>query len=313
MSTPTLTILIGPPCSGKTTWARDKGVGIIVSRDNMRDSIFTGYTFSKKNEEIVSEAVEASVLAALSKGQDVVLDNTHCKKEYIHDAIDKYNYLANIEFECDRFNIDMEELRRRNKVRADETGKEIPDDVIVSMKERYDKLATQGWNDVKLSKNERDVPYKIDLSETLPSAIIFDLDGTLSHSPHRAHFGFNPSEVLEDKIHTPIAWMLMSLLQSEATTFFLSGREDTCYDETKQWIQYNFINHCNTLPKWELHMRKKGDYRRDSKIKLEMFNEYIEGKYSPMMVFDDRRQVIREVWNKLGIYTFDVGQGKNWF
>ena len=56
-------------------------------------------------------------------------------------------------------------------------------------------------------------------------------------------------------------------------------------------------------------MRKTGDYRKDTVVKGEMYDQMLADGYEPSMVFDDRPSVIR-MWRELGGLTvIDVGQG----
>lgn len=59
---------------------------------------------------------------------------------------------------------------------------------------------------------------------------------------------------------------------------------------------------------FDLYMRKTGDSRKDSIIKLEIFNKHIKPNYKILGVFDDRMQVCR-MWYEQGIFCFNVNQG----
>lgn len=54
-------------------------------------------------------------------------------------------------------------------------------------------------------------------------------------------------------------------------------------------------------------MRKEKDYRDDTTIKKELFEEYIKNKYQPMFVIDDRPSVV-QMWVDLGLFVFNVNQ-----
>ena len=66
---------------------------------------------------------------------------------------------------------------------------------------------------------------------------------------------------------------------------------------TKNYIEYDL-----------LAMRKAGDTRKDSIIKKEMFEEYVEDKYKILFVLDDRNQVV-EFWRSLGLTCLQVAEG----
>nr|DAI39653.1 MAG TPA: polynucleotide kinase [Caudoviricetes sp.] len=56
-------------------------------------------------------------------------------------------------------------------------------------------------------------------------------------------------------------------------------------------------------------MRKEKDYRKDSIVKTEIYNEYIKDKYCVTAVFDDRDQVVNDCWRKLGLLCNQVWKG----
>jgi RNA-binding protein YhbY len=53
-------------------------------------------------------------------------------------------------------------------------------------------------------------------------------------------------------------------------------------------------------------MRKTGDKRADSIIKVEFYKEYIEGNYNCLYWIDDRKQVIDAIRQELGLIVLDV-------
>lgn len=66
--------------------------------------------------------------------------------------------------------------------------------------------------------------------------------------------------------------------------FFFSGRNGKYEAQTRA-----FLNSCfDSDVEWNLIMRDEKDQRRDSIIKLEMFEKYIRNKYNVLCVFDDR-------------------------
>ena len=55
-------------------------------------------------------------------------------------------------------------------------------------------------------------------------------------------------------------------------------------------------------------MRKKDDFRKDSIIKKEIFENEINPKYNVLFVYDDRNQVVK-TWRELGVKVFQVEEG----
>jgi predicted kinase len=72
-----LIVLVGPPGSGKTTWARRNGRGAVhVSQDGLIDAI-TPDGFDHVYRPIYREAEDAVARAALEAGHTVIVDRTN--------------------------------------------------------------------------------------------------------------------------------------------------------------------------------------------------------------------------------------------
>jgi hypothetical protein len=76
-----------------------------------------------------------------------------------------------------------------------------------------------------------------------------------------------------------------------------------------EWIEKQ---HCIKGLCVELYMRKTDDYRDDTIVKRELYENYIKDKFNVVAVFDDRPKVLR-MWRKLGLFTFNVAQHENEF
>ncbi len=91
---------------------------------------------------------------------------------------------------------------------------------------------------------------------------------------------------------------------------FLSGREESCKEMTIEWLKKHGI-----WGLWEnndgyeskLLMRKTGDYRDDTIIKKEIYENEIKNKYDIIAAFDDKPKVIR-MWRELGLFVFNCAQ-----
>jgi hypothetical protein len=82
----------------------------------------------------------------------------------------------------------------------------------------------------------------------------------------------------------------------------VSGRDSVCKDISEKWLDDN------NIPYDFIFMRPEGDSRKDSIIKLELFNNYIRGNWNVKFVLDDRRQVV-DVWRELGLKCLQVAEG----
>ena len=143
----------------------------------------------------------------------------------------------------------------------------------------------------------------------LPSVVICDLDGTIADLGDRDPY--KGDKVFGDTPRYHVLLTLKSLLRSGISIVFFSGRandriaEDVdVYSETFLWLREK----CGfSRDDFELYMRASGDSRRDSIVKRELYDLYIKDYFHVVAVFDDRPQVIRECWYKLGLQVFNCG------
>jgi hypothetical protein len=83
----------------------------------------------------------------------------------------------------------------------------------------------------------------------------------------------------------------------------MSGRDESCREQTEEWLQDLYGVRFDFL-----FMRPENDYRKDSIVKKEIYDNQIKGKFNIMAAYDDRLQVL-DMWYKEGIFTFNVNQG----
>lgn len=130
---------------------------------------------------------------------------------------------------------------------------------------------------------------------------IFDIDGTIArHKPHRGPY--EEHKVYEDTVIDPVAKVLKTLAQ-EYKIIFVSGRTDGCKEDTERWIMDKI-----GVFGFALFMRVKGDQRKDSIVKKEIYDAHILPFYNVIGVFDDRLQVCRMLYEN-NIFCFNVNQG----
>ncbi len=83
-----IVVLVGIPCSGKSTIAQTWSNVNVVSRDNVRLTLYgKDYNQFKQGEESVTKMFDYLVINYLSEGKNVLLDNCHCKVSYLNDVI----------------------------------------------------------------------------------------------------------------------------------------------------------------------------------------------------------------------------------
>jgi len=135
--------------------------------------------------------------------------------------------------------------------------------------------------------------------------IICDIDGTIAIKGDRGIFDY--SKVNLDTVNRPIFQILKSLSKDDINIIFCSGREDSCGEQTTEWLEDNVLGKFNKKL-FRLLMRKTGDFRKDSIIKKEIYHEYIENQYEVLFVLDDRNQVV-DMWRSLRITCLQVAKG----
>ncbi len=297
--TPKLLILVGCPCSGKSTFAEyySKFNDVFrVNRDELRQMLQFKEHLDPQDEGLLSRMVESLVETALKKGRNVLIDNTHTKKEFIMQLVERFSPFADIEFKI--LDVELEELLRRNALRE----RKVPVSVIKDMYQRLQKLK-ENFDFSPIPKTG--VPINSNAlvqNMALPKAILCDLDGTLALTKGRNMFRPSEEEMYADTLNEPVAQALKGMAENHKI-IFLSGREDLYFDICQKWIKEKA-----QIIDFELFMRKKDDSRKDNIIKEEILVNEIMNRYNVIGVFDDRMQVCR-MWYEKGIFCFNVNQG----
>ena len=298
---PQLLILVGPPGSGKSTFAkyqlRTEENWFRVNRDDLRLMQFSQENLSEDEETLLTKMVDSVIISLLNNKVNVVVDATHTRKEFLNQYISKFNHLADISFKL--FEVETEELKQRVIQRHQETGKFIPPNVLKRFIEQYENIK----NTFDFSMRPKVRPENIIRTQapSLPKAVICDLDGTLALLNGRSPF--DASKCDQDLPNIPVVNMVKNYYQLGYKILLVSGREDVYQPQTEKWLARLNISYT------ELIMRKAGDYRKDAIIKREIFETFIDGKYFVELVLDDRNQVV-DLWrNDLQLPCFQVFYG----
>jgi len=140
-------------------------------------------------------------------------------------------------------------------------------------------------------------------------AIIVDLDGTLANIEHRRHHvtkkppnwkAFN-EDMIYDTINEWCKLLVMSFARSHQI-LFVTSRHEEYFGLTDAFLKIN------GLLEYDLFMRKDKDFRKDSIIKQEIYEQHIEPYFDVLFCIDDRQQVV-DMWRSLGLVCLqcDVG------
>lgn len=136
----------------------------------------------------------------------------------------------------------------------------------------------------------------------MKKAIIVDLDGTMCIFDKRGPFDYQKCDT--DLPNEPVLDIVRRYnADPEFTVIFVSGREDEARAMTVKWLE----KHLGLLPEY-LFMRKTKDWRKDTIVKRELYEEHIKGKFEVLFVLDDRDQVVK-MWRQEGLTCFQVAEG----
>lgn len=306
---PKLTILRGVSGSGKSTWAESQVGVIVVSRDRIRAGIFGSadqdyYAVPKevlsRKEALVTKVHDNAIVEALRAGNDVIADNTHTLMRYVNQTA-KLGHKVGAHVEVVLFDVPLATALERNARRGSGGGRLVPEDVI---RKQHSEL--QGSKNEQLATPQVVKPYNGTPGK--PKAFMVDIDGTLAHMrDYRGPFDWH--KVGLDDVDVTIADIVYRLrfgsLNNEdydLTCIVMSGRDESCRDETQEWLGLANI--------WAdyLFMRPKGDMRKDNIVKAELFDTYVRDNFDVRFVLDDRDQVV-EMWRAMGIKCLQVAPG----
>jgi predicted kinase len=286
-------ILRGLPASGKSTFARkllaeNPNAWKRLNKDELR-AMLDDSAHTPANEQFVNRIRDILLMEALKARKNVVIDDTNLTEkpiEQITQVAKKYTEHSGIQvhIEIKEITASLEECLERDALREKKVGSEV----IMQMYRTH------------VLKNERGPHYQ-EQDDTLPHAILCDLDGTLAILHDRSPFDSKRCET--DLLNIPIAEIVKTYHQKGVKIILMSGREDDSRSQTMNWLSYNKI------PYNALYMRKKGDMRKDSIIKKELYEAHVKGQFFVQFVLDDRNQVV-DLWRlELGLPCLQVNYG----
>jgi len=305
---PQLTLTVGPPGCGKSTWANEqvksaRSKTVIVNMDDIRQTMagsHSNYKFRKDNEQYVQNAQYSAAAHAAANKWNIIVADTNLNptvqakwKEFAKE--NGYTYKEHnlfTEFKKGKTFVHeffaMKEFVKLCKERNLLREKSVPEEVIDMMAEKY--LYST-------------LPEITTDTSGLEEAIIVDIDGTLAHM--EGHRG--PYE--ENKVHLddPDVEVILSVKAERdyigRKVIIMSGRHETCKEATEAWLAKYGVEYDH------IFMRAADDSRSDDIVKYELYMNNVHGKYKVAKVFDDRTKVV-DMWRKLlGLKVYQVNPG----
>lgn len=294
----TLHIVRGIPCSGKSTYAtrwvqQSPLTRARINRDDIRFMNFGAYVLPHELENTVSKLELAALEALLAAGKSVVMDNQNLRAKYVKPYLElakRYNVVVTHK----DFPIELKVALSRNAERE----RQVPEGVIKKLHSSFHKFPEFPTLEDSSAFFARYVP-----DETLPKAILLDVDGTaMKISPDRGPFEW--SKVLLDEPNAPVVETVKALSAAGYKIIVMSGRDEICKEDTSLSLREAGIEF------EEIHMRPEADGRPDWKVKGELFDNHIRSRYNIVFCLDDRDQVVDFYRKTLGLTVFQVEYGR---
>lgn len=305
---PQLTLTVGLPGCGKSTWANEqvksaRSKTVIVNMDDIRQTMagsHSNYKFRKDNEMYVQNAQLSAASHAAANNWNIIVADTNLNptvqakwkafaKEHGY-TFKEHNLFS--EFKKDKTFLHeffaIKEFVKLCKERNLLREKSVPEEVIDMMAEKY--LYST-------------LPEISTDTTGLEEAIIVDIDGTLAHM--EGHRG--PYE--ENKVHLddPDEEVILSVKAERdyigRRVIIMSGRHETCKEATEAWLAKYGIEYDH------IYMRGADDSRSDDIVKFELYMNNVHGKCKVAKVYDDRRQVVWMWRTLLKLKVFAVAEG----
>lgn len=144
-----LYLLVGIPCSGKSTYANKchrNSNTIIISSDDIRKELTGSYEFSKQTNNLIFDIAKERTRVALSNGFNVVFDATNIIKKYRNDFV-KISKNCGCKINAIVFDTLLSECLKRNIKRNSE--RKISEDILVMMYKNRDSVGIkEGFSEI---------------------------------------------------------------------------------------------------------------------------------------------------------------------
>lgn len=286
----TLTLCMGLPGSGKSTWTREQVERHPdrykrINRDDLRDMIDNGH-WSKGREKWIKQAEQRLAALYLEAGFHVIIDDCNLAptaRAMWQEFALKQGVALHIQ---DFTEVPLETCIERDLKRLKSVGER-------EIRKMYRQFI------------EQPVAPPV-YNPELADGIICDLDGTLALLHGRNPY--DAADCEQDLLNEPVADIVRSFIARAFTVIFTTGRSEKDREPTLRWLQTHGFDVSYGSSRL-LYMRAEGDGRPDEVIKQEIYEQYIAGCYNIHLVLDDRSKVVNLWRRSLGLICFQVAEG----
>lgn len=301
--------------SGKSTWAKswveeDPLNRIRYNNDDLRT--MQGVYWPKdskaldKKEKCVKAIKEMIIELYMSKGYDIVVDNMNLNpKEYAYfkELSDKFNnkqsaYNYTVEFRD--FFTPLEVCIERDANRANPIGAKV----IKETYKRYSSLIADCLIKNEIKRKEESVNYQH--KNTLPRAVVFDIDGTLSlNVTKRPYYGEGAGDgMINDAPVDEIIRAANVYKQAGYKILILTGRLD---NESEMSGTYDWLK-THLVPFDKIYMRPDGVFIPADKFKKDVMGKILE-EYYVEVVYEDNVKNVKTL-REMGLTVLQVNDGQ---
>ncbi len=286
----TLTLLVGPPGSGKSTYAHK-----LINEDGDGGLATIRISQDDQGAEHLDNFHNAIVV-----GNDVIVDRMNFNKEQ------RSRYLKPAKELGYRTKIVVLHVPREtclNRCNSREDHPTIKDSKTAS---KAVNMFFSKYERVEDSEADQVVRDFGELEKR--KAIICDLDGTLCNIDHRLEFVKAKNwkdffyNIPGDSVNEWCATILAEFNDTDIYVVLASGRPDDHQKPTIEWLAQNSIDY-NAL-----FMRQRGDFRQDYIVKEIILEFELKTRYEILFTIDDRDQVVT-MWRKHGITCLQCANG----